>query len=716
MADKKIITLKKEQIKPKKVSKRDSMAINGNPEDFLTQKEVEEVKNEISRETLRNVYGNDFEELSNQLKQEENDSKKYFHNIMIDLEEKYQQFNLNMNSHFYDLTNKITEAFKINNNDKEKNELDNKNTKSSLIQKYSKDYLERLKKIISMHKQILESIKKTISILFNFLEISKSLDKEKPIQEFLGKEFKNIINCWLFLKLDIEKFDFAQALNDSDLDNNFKNFIIKVCQGKNFVMNITSPKQYILDENYNYLPLKIKEKLNAEKFKNKTILKENCNNLVKLKMTNVIDADTYLEDIISFENMKSLKMKRVSFKNKNDSFLKNCQKLEKLYITSSKNFEYKILQNLSKNLIKLSLDNNDLVNNDFNKIIKNYLIKSNSIRNNLEYLSFANNNLNYVDFSQLVTSQKTSFLALKHLNFCKNQIYKFNIPLEFFSELKSINCCFNSFSKDYFNSYPNILVLQGGSTFLSNVNICKNYYNDLGKKLNTYQINLKYLNLSYIPSILSNDYLSNLKINDTILLGLKKIDFSYNNITNVVFFNFIDNNKGILNLKSLNLNGNKLDDLFFELYLNLKLYNKFTKLIHIHLEANLFGDENIEVAYNPEDGKFVNNKVNKLRLLYRFIYENKGLTQMSIIKNNIFNSFRILEFYKNSDNHFMTDKKGNVIINCLNSFLWKIQKELLIKNEEQNNRNSFNLKFDCQTDINQNSENITYEYNQNEVK
>ena len=121
MADKKIITLKKEQIKPKKVSKRDSMAINGNPEDFLTQKEVEEVKNEISRETLRNVYGNDFEELSNQLKQEENDSKKYFHNIMIDLEEKYQQFNLNMNSHFYDLTNKITEAFKINNNDNEKN-------------------------------------------------------------------------------------------------------------------------------------------------------------------------------------------------------------------------------------------------------------------------------------------------------------------------------------------------------------------------------------------------------------------------------------------------------------------------------------------------------------------------------------------------------------------------------------------------------------------
>ena len=58
----------------------------------------------------------------------------------------------------------------------------------------------------------------------------------------------------------------------------------------------------------------------AEKIKNKNILRDNCNNLVKLKMTNVLDADTYLEDIATFENMKSLKFKRVSFKNRSDNF------------------------------------------------------------------------------------------------------------------------------------------------------------------------------------------------------------------------------------------------------------------------------------------------------------------------------------------------------------------------------------------------------------
>ena len=680
---------------------------SSNTELYLLNNYCQDDEEIIPRETLRNVYGTGFEDLTILLKLEEDSTKQYFHEIITGLEERYQQFNINMNTHFVDLTNKITEAFTLDNN--LNNNVNNQKEKSVIIQKYSKEYLERTRKIIGMHKQIIECIKQTITILFNFLDISKSLDKEKPIQEFLGKEFNNIIKSWLFLKLDIEKFDVAQALNDSDLDNNFKNFIFKVCQGKNFVMNINCPKRYLFEEN---VSPKIKEKLMAETIKNKNILKDNCNNLVKLKMTNIRDADTYIEEIASFDNMKSLTFKNVSFKNKSDNFLKNCQKLEKLFISGSRNFELKMLQNLSKHLTKLSLSNNGLVNFEFNNIINNYLKKSSAIRNNLEYLSFANNNLTYIDFNQMITSQKTAFFALKNLNFKRNQIYKFNIPFEYFSELKCINCCFNSFTRDNFTSNPNILVLQGGNAFLSNINSSKKYYNDLGKKLNTYQINIIYLNLSYMPSILSNNYLSNLKINDTILLGLKKIDLSYNNITNTIFFNFVDNNKGILNLKSLNLSGNKLDDLFFEMFLNFKLNNKFTKLSRLHLDSNLIGDNNIEVTYNPEEGKFVNNKINKIRLLYRFIAENKVLNELSIIKNTIFNDFKILDFYRNSVNNFRKDRKGNVVINCLNSFLWKIKKELLIKKDEQNYRNSFNLKFDCQSDINQNSENFTYDYEQ----
>ena len=93
--------------------------------------------------------------------------------------------------------------------------------------------------------------------------------------------------------------------------------------------------------------------------------------------------------------------------------------------------------------------------------------------------------------------------------------------------------------------------------------------------------------------------------------------------------------------------------------------------------------------------------------------ENKVLTELSIIKNTIFNDFKLLELNKNYENQLKKDDKGNIVINCLNSFLWKIKKELLIKGDDQNYRSSFNLKFDCLSDINQYSENLIDEIEQN---
>ena len=97
----------------------------------------EENKSEISRETLRNIYGNEFEGLTIQLKLEEDNTKNYFHEIMTGLDERYQQFNTNMYTHFSGLTNKIAEAFKLNNN----NEVDdNKENKvKRLYRKNKKD-------------------------------------------------------------------------------------------------------------------------------------------------------------------------------------------------------------------------------------------------------------------------------------------------------------------------------------------------------------------------------------------------------------------------------------------------------------------------------------------------------------------------------------------------------------------------------------------------
>ena len=211
----------------------------------------------------------------------------------------------------------------------------------------------------------------------------------------------------------------------------------------------------------------------------------------------------------------------------------------------------------------------------------------------MQILSFGNNNLSNIDITQLVYQPKQSFYSLKELNFEKNKIFKFNILPEFFVELKCINCCYNCFTKSYFEQYENILTLLSGNIYLSKLNLSQKYFSNLEKKLNTPNYSLSYLNLSFIPKKLSNEYISNLVINDSILINLKKLDLSHNNLISNTIIKFFENNKGCLSLKSLNLSYNNIDDSFFEKYLNLNLNNLFNELKYIYLDSNKIGTYNI---------------------------------------------------------------------------------------------------------------------------
>ena len=67
--------------------------------------------------------------------------------------------------------------------------------------------------------------------------------------------------------------------------------------------------------------------------------------------------------------------------------------MEKLIINGAYNFESTMLQNFSKNLTKLILSNNNFVNSDFENIMRNYIIKSDTLKNTLELLSFNNKSI-----------------------------------------------------------------------------------------------------------------------------------------------------------------------------------------------------------------------------------------------------------------------------------------------------------------------------------
>ena len=671
----------------------------------------------VSRETLNSIYGDNYDIIKLKLLDTENEAINYLTDTISVLQVKYKNFNTDINTHFRDLTSKITDAFKLNNNQEENAKNSKKDNKEILIQKYTKDYIEQLQKIINIHQQIFKNIKNTISIFYNFLDISKFIGKEKPINEFFSKEFKNIIENWLFMQIDLENFDFTKAINESSFDTDLKSLLLNTRKNKNFIMNISNPTKYmkICKKNFDKLHPDKARKLSLLYEKNKKIMTENHDNLFKLKMRNVFYIDKYFEPDVVYNKIKFLKFDNVTFANQDEKqkeFLKNMPSLEKLMINSSNNFDISLLKDLSKSLIKLSLTKNGFVDFEFKNIMENYLVKSEHIRKNLQYLSFSDNYLSNINLNQIVYLPKHSFLSLKELDFKNNKIFQFMIDPNYFPDLKCINCCYNYLTKNSFEQYEKILTLLSGNIFLSQKQSAENYFTNLSRKLNTYTITLTYLNLSYVPKEISNDYLNNIIINDSILINLRKLDLSYNNLVCDTIINFFNNNKSCFCLKSLNLSNNLLDASFFEKYLEAGLNKQISKLKYIKLDSNKFGSFD-DIDESPE--KQNEEYIKLIRSLYKFIYENKNLVDLTITKNDLCNNLIVMNIEENANNfnfndYVVRDKNGKIEIRCFYSFLWKIRIEMNEENKKDKSeiRPLFNIKFDCRNSINKNSDDFEF--------
>ena len=661
--------------------------------------------NIISRETVNSIYGENYDLTKLKLFDTENETIEYLNKTINNLQNKYKEFNTDIHNHFINLTSKITDAFKLNNNE-ENIKKSKKEKKEALIKKYSNEYIEQLRKIISMHQQIMKNIQKSFLIFFDFLDVSKLLSKEKPINEFLSKEFKNIIDNWLFMEVDLGNFDFTKSNNYSTLDSDLKDLIIKIKKNNDFVLNINNSKENMLiskKNKRNLNPSKESELNNLYK-RDKQIMNDKYDNLVKLRIKNTFDADNYFMPDLVYSKIKYLKLDNITFTNKNsNNFLKNIPSLEKLIIKSASNFEINILKDLSKSLIKLSLAKNGFVDYEFNNIITNYFLKSEHIRKNLQFLSFKDNYLSNINLSQLVYQPKQSFLSLKELDFQNNKIYQFSLEPEFFPELKCINCCYNNLARNSLEQYPNILILLCGNIFLSQKNLSESYFSSLAKKLNEYTISLTYLNLSFIPEIFSNDYLKKINISDSILINLRKLDLSYNNLINDTVIEFLNNNKRCLSLKYLNLSNNLLDDLFLDKFLERGLNKHFSKLKYIKFDSNKFGNLGELVSESKKQNE---EYIKVIKKLYQFIYENKNLSELTITKNPICMNLIVKSVGENSADYnfndlISKDNNGNVEIKCFYSFILKIKLEL---NQEKQNKSEirpiFNIKFDCKNNIN----------------
>ena len=564
--------------------------------------------------------------------------------------------------------------------------------------------IQLVNKMTVLYTSLFEMVKSNMNILSHFLNTAKDLDKRKDLKDFFSEEFKNIVDSWLVMKLDFDNLNINEALNNANVDDNFRNFIVKVYKKKSLKIYVHHMKGEIENE-------ESKKKFKEEK----KSLNENAPNLTKLTWKNAGDLNKVIDKTMKYPKLKNFSFENGKINDEDFTFVQQMPNLEKLSIKYVPNFQVEILiQNLPLKLKMLYLEKLNFVNDDFKIILKKFNYNK-DILANLEVFSLAGNNITKADFT--ILSSKIVYQSLVEINLKKNKLYKFLYNPENFPKLKFINCCKNNFNKSYFKDAGKIMSLESGNGFLFEPDLCRNYYDSLKKKICTSDdlpYLFDYLNISFMPKFLSKDYFRDFGLNEQLMNKLKKLDLSYNGINCTEFFAIFEKNNNFSHLHSLNLNGNNIDDTFFE---KIMKNNAFPKLEHLYLNSNRIGDTNVKVQYRDDipiekehQQEKEKNLVFKLRLLYKFIEQTPHLNKLTITKNPISEFYSVVkgENADKSDKFIKRDNSGKIAINCLFSMLIKIRDELLTSDFDKEKRKGFNLKFDCRSNVNKNSENYPY--------
>ena len=564
--------------------------------------------------------------------------------------------------------------------------------------------IQLVNKMTVLYTSLFEMVKSNMNILSHFLNTAKDLDKRKDLKDFFSEEFKNIVDSWLVMKLDFDNLNINEALNNANVDDNFRNFIVKVYKKKSLKIYVHHMKGEIENE-------ESKKKFKEEK----KSLNENAPNLTKLTWKNAGDLNKVIDKTMKYPKLKNFSFENGKINDEDFTFVQQMPNLEKLSIKYVPNFQIYLLEKKLPPKIKmLYLEKLNFVNDDFKIILKKFNYNK-DILANLEVFSLAGNNITKADFT--ILSSKIVYQSLVEINLKKNKLYKFLYNPENFPKLKFINCCKNNFNKSYFKDAGKIMSLESGNGFLFEPDLCRSYYDSLKKKIcssDDLPYLFDYLNISFMPKFLSKDYFRDFGLNEQLMNKLKKLDLSYNGINCTEFFAIIEKNNNFSHLHSLNLNGNNIDDTFFE---KLMKNNAFPKLEHLYLNSNRIGDTNVKVQYRDDiqidkehQQEKEKNLVFKLRLLYKFIEQTPHLNKLTITKNPISEFYSVVkgENADKSDKFIKRDNSGKIAINCLFSMLIKIRDELLTSDFDKEKRKGFNLKFDCRSNVNKNSENYPY--------
>jgi hypothetical protein len=354
------------------------------------------------------------------------------------------------------------------------------------------------------------------------------------------------------------------------------------------------------------------------------ITTDDFNNLFKdfKKKEQANNNDNKNEEILKIKKFK-IKKSILLNTNLNDYF----PDIENLNISDCK-IGYNVCQKLEfNNLIKLSLDNIELVNDNFMDILIFLLkgrptIKSNDyIGKNLKMLSVKNNRISHITIPGVEASDdrkfNNDFGNLEYLNLSGNNLYDFCLNTSLFNSVTLLDLTKNNISSPVIIN--NILDDKGENCLIlaaKNVGVMKNkkikakYCDYLVKKLTDSQANnkkkkynIKSLNFEGIFMLKDNiknkddnenqPYLFRIDLN-TFSNTLVQLNLSFNNISNDIIYKLFEKNRLLPNLKELDLSSNKITEDFFSKYVSNKYYENYNNLKILNLSRNpiLFKEAN----------------------------------------------------------------------------------------------------------------------------
>jgi len=422
------------------------------------------------------------------------------------------------------------------------------------------------------------SIKTNFDLLINLID-RFDLFQENPLEDFVNNNSDEILESWVFKNLNFEKINLVKFIENDKINQSLKNFILQDTVNKFRVIQVNGNKDFKnfdFDSNLILNNYQVLEELTFKNFE----LKDFQFMIDKLRNFGVI-----------FDKVKKMKIVNSIFMNSDEDFKQKLKdflpNLEQMCLVNSFiNNGYTSLEEYTS-IKKIKHINSSITTSIFNDIFYYY---TNNLAN-LETLDLTNNritSLNFKNITGIETLKNLKFLVLR-----KNNLHQFkSYNVNFLPGLKYLDLADNSFTtnRDFtdLTSKKNdkIIIFSKNPFILSNKENAMNYVTYLNTAINSSEHFLRKLDLSYVYSKKTCNFIEDLNFNNNLKASLKTLNIGYNSLTTSNLKNFFSTNHGFIALKSLYLNSNHIDDNFLSIFANKALIETFESLENLDISDN----------------------------------------------------------------------------------------------------------------------------------